>query len=440
MNYFPQFLRAADDFSGQYLKDGTQLLFHHIPKTAGSTMRGILESLVKPEQVCPAETVQELDAIPRDEIHRYRIFAGHFSYGAINKVLPDAVWITFLREPNERVISQYHNHLNDDRIPDDWKRRVDENPEWKKYKEEISGCSLEEWITHPNKWANSITCNRQVQAFLPQDMRVAVEDWSIYDENLVKIAKKNLESRFAFVGIQEYFDLSFTLFSATFGLIPLSDFESFTTNLNSNKKFGRRYDVDERLGNLLTKRNRMDWELYEFGVKLFLSRLNTMMRHYVSEERTVRMAKYLHECESPSKSTWRIDEVLGVKGFYTQEHGAGRVFRWTGADKVSVIEIDKHLSADKQYRVELSALAFIDNSVPDTLSITFDGVEIELTKYRKNWLRSGTTISFVTEKNSINDGRYHRMELSSNLVSEDAERKDARMLGVAVHKITIVES
>lgn len=439
MIYFPHFLRTSDDFTGQYLKDGTQLLFHHIPKTAGSTMRGILETLVNPEQVCPAETVQELDSIPEDELKQYRVFAGHFSYGVINKVLPNAIWITFLREPNERVISQYHNHLNNDRIPDNWKQRIEENPQWKQYMEEIQGCTLEEWITHPNKWANSITCNRQVQAFLPQDIRVKVDDWSIYNKDLLNLAKKNLESRFSFVGIQEYFDLSFTLFSATFGLIPLTGFDSFTTNLNTKKKFGSRYDVDEKLGNLLTKRNSMDWELYEFGSKLFLSRLNRIMCNYVHADRRNRIEKHLRHKESSSRNEWCIDEVLGIKGFYALEQGNDHAFRWTGADEISSIEIDKELSSDKQYFIEVTVLAFIEDNIADSVALTFDSYKVCNAKIKKNWLGSGAKISFVTDKNSINDGRYHVIEIKSDLVSEDESRKDARLLGLAIHNVKITD-
>ncbi|NQZ60299.1 MAG: sulfotransferase family 2 domain-containing protein [Lentisphaeraceae bacterium] len=207
MIQFPQFIQKPGSSSdGEYLDKNTKFLFHHIPKTAGSTLRGILEGMFEVEEVCPAETVEELSGLSKNEFDKYRLYAGHFSYGAITTFLPDAVWVTFLREPNERVISQYHNHINDERIPDEWLRRVEKNSVWKEYMEEISGCTLQEWLTLPNKRANSITCNRQTQAFLPQQLRVAVEDWSVYDEKLVSLAKENLEKNFTFFGIQEYFE------------------------------------------------------------------------------------------------------------------------------------------------------------------------------------------------------------------------------------------
>ena len=63
-----------------------KFLFHHIPKTAGSTLRGILNTFFKDFEVCPAETVEELNALTNKEFSKFRLFAGHFSYGAIEKI------------------------------------------------------------------------------------------------------------------------------------------------------------------------------------------------------------------------------------------------------------------------------------------------------------------------------------------------------------------
>ena len=82
----------------------------------------------------------------QDSLGSLKFFAGHFSYGAINKFLSDAVWITFLREPNERIISQYFNHISYERIPQQWIDRINNNPEWQSYMNEIQGCSLEDWV------------------------------------------------------------------------------------------------------------------------------------------------------------------------------------------------------------------------------------------------------------------------------------------------------
>ena len=274
MNHFPNFIRTKDNLSGNFIESNKKFLFHHIPKTAGSTLRGILETLFDKDEICDAETVQELNNVSLSQFRNLKFFAGHFSYGAINKFLSDAVWITFLREPNERIISQYFNHISYERIPQQWIDRINNNPEWQSYMNEIQGCSLEDWVLLDNKYSNRITCNRQTQAFLPQNLRTKVDDWSIYDKELIEVAKNNLTDRFHFFGIQEFFDLSLNLFSVTFGLPSYVDLESFSTNINSKKKFGSKYKIEENLSKKIRSRNLMDWELYNFAKEKFFENLN----------------------------------------------------------------------------------------------------------------------------------------------------------------------
>jgi len=53
--------RVFDYAEEKYLKtDKNKFLFHHIPKTAGSTFRGILQALFEPEELCRAEIPKEL--------------------------------------------------------------------------------------------------------------------------------------------------------------------------------------------------------------------------------------------------------------------------------------------------------------------------------------------------------------------------------------------
>lgn len=372
MMQFPNFLKTENSILGNNLEKNKKFLFHHIPKTAGSTFRGFLNTMFEPNEICPAETVDELEKYKKNK--NYRLYAGHFSYGAINKYLNDSIWVTFLREPNERIISQYHNHINTDRIPKEWIKRIENRVEWQEYMRSISGCSLEEWMLLPNKWANSLTCNRQVQAFIPQNLRIKINDWSLYDEELLKIAKQNLKSNFSFIGIQEYFDISFLLFSATFGIMPLQVSNSFTTNTNNKKKFGEKYKVSKDTANLIYSKNKMDWELYEFGKNLFFDRVEiilskyliekeskikireifvkesdtqtkkevfTKIQHGIQNDRKLRLNKQFGQNKFDldlRKTNWGIKDVLGLKGFYALEKTRfGKSFRWTGSDEISLI-------------------------------------------------------------------------------------------------------
>lgn len=76
----------------------------HIPKTGGHTLRAVL-SAVYGDALCPAENWSELAKV---DVSKYRVFIGHFGYEQAHKTFGDADFITFLREPNERLLSLYH--------------------------------------------------------------------------------------------------------------------------------------------------------------------------------------------------------------------------------------------------------------------------------------------------------------------------------------------
>lgn len=477
MSYFPNFIRTKDNLSGNFIGSNKKFLFHHIPKTAGSTLRGILETLFDKDEICHAETVQELNNLSSSQFRNLKFFAGHFSYGAINKFLSDAVWITFLREPNERIISQYFNHINYKRIPDQWIDRINKNPEWQIYMNEIQGCTLEEWVLLDNKHANCITCNRQTQAFLPQELRTKVDDWAIYDKSLIEIAKKNLIEQFHFFGIQEFFDLSLNLFSITFGLPSYVNLDSFSTNINSKKKFGTKYKVDQDLSEKIKRRNLMDWELYEFAKEKFFENLNNnisflnknlqknncnflkiteknyknhpiannkSLANLIQKDRFVRNNNHLKQnhkkCNSfftPFfKKKWKIQSLYGRTGFYELEKTFyGKKFMWTGAGQVSSMEVSCKLKKDCIYKIEIKFAAVIDKSIIESLKIFVNGLavnyEISFAKYF--WLDSRINFCYLPKKNYY----CNIIEMKSLLKMEDQKNINSRKLGFALTSIKI---
>ena len=87
------------------------VVFLHLPKTAGMTLRGILERVYADH---PIEFLTnkggELRAFasrPLEDRARVALLAGHIPWGA-QAVIPGARAITVLRDPVERVISFYH--------------------------------------------------------------------------------------------------------------------------------------------------------------------------------------------------------------------------------------------------------------------------------------------------------------------------------------------
>ncbi len=96
------------------------LIFIHIPKTAGTSLRHILISSMAKDELIVADPPNPFDheaalehiAMKIKESPRARAIIGHFRYG-IHEVLPTKKYkyITFVRDPVERMLSEYFHHF-----------------------------------------------------------------------------------------------------------------------------------------------------------------------------------------------------------------------------------------------------------------------------------------------------------------------------------------
>lgn len=98
--------------------------FIHIPKTAGTTLRKILESRIEPHLVLPDDysiqrfqglypPVKFLKRYDSREIQRYVFFRGHYHYDYISLMPRPCKSITILREPLGRAISHIQMMIRD---------------------------------------------------------------------------------------------------------------------------------------------------------------------------------------------------------------------------------------------------------------------------------------------------------------------------------------
>lgn len=99
------------------IENNIELVSLHIPKTAGTSFRNILKKQYKKKQVC------RLDIYPSGDIelnekkftdtvlkNDIKVIHGHFSFKKINthfELATNTPFITWLRDPVERVISNY---------------------------------------------------------------------------------------------------------------------------------------------------------------------------------------------------------------------------------------------------------------------------------------------------------------------------------------------
>ena len=176
-------------------------LFQHIPKTAGSALRNQLfkalgsASGIDVKNIDPSLPLEKRRAeatrqfLQRSKKHPYRCAGGHITMPEVLRILhhhPDAKLITFLRDPVERVISDYvYFHQQEATRKSETAQRI--------------FASFESFVNH-------IASQNKMFRFLAPDLSISDEDLSGF-----------VERRFVFIGLQDSYAPSVELLGRLVG-------------------------------------------------------------------------------------------------------------------------------------------------------------------------------------------------------------------------------
>jgi hypothetical protein len=219
------------------------VIFLHLPKCAGTTLNRIIEWEYNPMRVFSIDPIffvwsyKKLNRWPAERLARMQVFKGHMPLG-IHKRLPQpSTYITFLRDPVERVISAYYFARNYVLHP---KHR------W------MSKMTLEEYVR--------VSPNHNVQSKFISGRPHAGD----VGEETLDEAKENLLRYFSLVGLTERFDEGLALLKIMFGW-EIAKYAKFNVTKNRLKKTSLPPSTVE----LIAERNKYDVALYEFAVPIF---------------------------------------------------------------------------------------------------------------------------------------------------------------------------
>ena len=262
-----------------------KLLFIHIPKTAGCSLRTLLEKEYPGTGtlVVGGRTLlmcYEGDQRARDRINGYMyeagIFFSHLSFGIHEWLdIPSRRYLTILRDPVERVVSHYNqlagsansplNHpdlhgmsladmLEKQIIPSNLMTRkiLGERPEQVTWAEiEAGRCAYAGGYVGfhfpPEVWSG------KAQEILALPRRPAANDPVLLDAAL-----DNIQRHFYFVGLMERLPEAVEVLGHRLGWDDHSDIPKI--NINKNKKLT---EINEETRALIEEYNRLDMRLYE---------------------------------------------------------------------------------------------------------------------------------------------------------------------------------
>ena len=225
------------------------IIFLHIPKTAGKSLRNVLIKQYwgnKMFYFYPNPTAEELEALRHltDE-KDVKVVLGHYRYGVHEYLRRPYTYLTFIRNPIDQVISHYYHLVRSDK--EVHQRIIEKNRSLRSFAD--------------FEWAKNLQT-----AFITgtQDIREIEKD----PEGALTLAKKRLSEDIYQFGVTEKFDESLLLFREKLGWKNLV-YQRF--NVAKNRPENHQLN-DEDLQKI-RKNNQLDLRLYEFGRALFDQRI-----------------------------------------------------------------------------------------------------------------------------------------------------------------------
>lgn len=237
-----------------------QTVIHfHIPKAAGSTIDTILAPCFREEErfhcgnnftkLNQFESNVHFSNMPDLEKAKYKYISGHVEYFLLHTFPEKHFSFTILRNPLDRMLSMYyyilrakthhlHNTLKDNNLS------------------VIDFMEGAFWHEIDNGMCRRIS---GVCAKLP---------YGGCTEEVLNLAKFNLENNISFIGLQERFNES--LFLLLYHLKSLDRLEYTKANVNQLRKMAR--EVPEEDKRAILRRNALDLELYAFARDVYAKR------------------------------------------------------------------------------------------------------------------------------------------------------------------------
>jgi hypothetical protein len=236
-----------------------QLVYLHIPKTAGSSVRDLFQKKYWKRHVLfvdgysPDSFIAE--HVVGKNLHKKKLIFGHFDIGISKHLESDVQFMTILRDPIERVISHYYYVL---RMKGHYLHKyvIDNNLSLKEYVEQGLTNELNNGQVRILMGAGGY----HKDAFSLHEVEYGkCEDW------MLEMALKNIEEKFIFVGFQEEMEKSMKILGKKLKWRRI--IQLHRENRTENRPMVD--DLDEETIKVIRKFNALDIQLYEVLIDKF---------------------------------------------------------------------------------------------------------------------------------------------------------------------------
>jgi hypothetical protein len=347
------------------------LVFFHIPKTAGTTLSTILKARLG-DAMFEAKSQAILDRMG-DGGSGLAMVSGHFVKERIYPAFPRENLLTLLRDPVERVVSQYLNWRDPARI--EWDAEAwDIDAASRDAIETAQSCDLETFLNTANRVIMENTQNIYVRAFCDQQDVDPASD----DPGLVDSAFENLR-RFFWFGLVDRMEESMLMLARQLGFAELVD--GALQVHNASKK---RMRVSGRERALARRINALDYRLMDMARGEFGDRLRSLLRD------GVKLAMRRNPDVHLPRLAIEFSDLRFLSGWsFAEQTDDARSYRWSYAG----VEADVLLPAGlipmaRDFILDIDLLAIADGLDPATIAVALDygsPTHIELQREGNGW-------------------------------------------------------
>ena len=273
------------------------LIFLHIPKTAGATFRGILQRKYEPEKAFFIEnhnvipSIEKLYSLPQQEKDALSFIMGHVDFGVHTHFNQAFSYLTVFRNPIDRIISHY-NYVKSQptHYLYNWVRQ--ENIDLKTYVASGKTSELNNGMVRMMTGQGGYHRNQQ-----------GTVAYGACPDELLDQALDHLNTRFLTYGIQEYFDESLLLMSKKIGWGSMHYLSQ-----NVRKKTKERPPLSQEEEDVLAEYNGLDIQLYRYAKEAFEKELKKYASYLEGQKKILSIQNKAYTIYASSKG--KLKQIL----------------------------------------------------------------------------------------------------------------------------------